>query len=58
VFLAKGPGDGGSEAIRHAVRVSNTFALYQLYFLLLQRSLIEAFDLDISLHDLSSITIV
>jgi hypothetical protein len=35
--------------------VSNALALYQLDLLLLQRSLIEAFNLDISLHDLSSI---
>jgi hypothetical protein len=55
VFLAKGPTDGLCEAVCHAIRVSNALALYQLYLLLLQRSLIEAFNLDISLHDLSSI---
>jgi hypothetical protein len=54
VFLAKGPADGLSETICYAVRVSNALALYQLYFLLLLRSLIEAFNLDISLHDQSS----
>ena len=54
VFLAKGPADGLSQAVRHAVRVSNALALYQLDLLLLQRSLIEAFNLDISLHDQSS----
>jgi hypothetical protein len=34
--------------------VSDALALYQFYLLLLQGSLIEAFDLDISLHDQSS----
>jgi hypothetical protein len=58
VFPAKGPADGLREAVRHAVRMSNALALYQLYFLLLQRSLIEAFNLDISLHDLSSTAIL